>query len=74
MSTKNQREQLMHTAIGQIAMIVAVLVGTWLYTIPLYNTLSASVTSTNEIIEKFTQTSQNGIPYKDLDAILRKNK
>ncbi len=74
MSTKNQREQLMHTAIGQVAMIVAVLLGTWLYTIPLYSKLSASITSTNEIIEKFSQTSQNGIPYKALDALLRANK
>jgi hypothetical protein len=74
MSTKNQREQLMHTAIGQVAIIVVVLAGTWMYTIPLYTSLSASVTLTNEAIEKFTQTSQNGIPYKEIDVLLKKNK
>lgn len=74
MSSKNQREQLMHTAIGQIAIIALVLIGTWMYTIPLYTTLSASVTSTNAAIEKFKETSQNGIPYKSLDPLLKKNK
>ncbi len=72
MSTKNQREQLMHTIIGQIALIVAIVIGIWFYTIPLYTTLSASIASTNARIEAFTQTSQNGIPYKELDALLSK--
>lgn len=74
MSTKNQREQLMHTAVGQIAIIVLVLAGTWLYTLPLYSKLSASIVSTNEAIELFTETSKNGIPYKELNTLLGKNK
>jgi hypothetical protein len=74
MSTKNQREQLIHTAVGQIAIIILVLAGTWIYTLPLYSKLSTSIVSTNEAIELYTETSKNGIPYQKLNTLLGKNK
>ncbi len=70
MSTKNQREQLMHSVIGQITVIIFMLVVSWIYILPLYQTLSESVLATNLVIEEYTKTSISGIPYVELDKIL----
>ncbi|MBC7504047.1 hypothetical protein H7169_03675 [Candidatus Gracilibacteria bacterium] len=74
MSIKNQREQLLHAIIGQFTIIVFVLVVAWIYIVPQYDTLSASILSTNIVIEKYTQTSSNGIAYSELDSVLRGSK
>lgn len=74
MSSKNQREQLMHTAVGQFALIVWVIIGTMLYTMPLYNQLSANVVATNEVIEDYKKLANNGIDYKQLEWLLGKTK
>ncbi len=74
MATKNQREQLFHTIIWQITTIVFVLVVWWVYIVPQYEILSASISSTNTVIEKYTQTSSKGIPYSELDTVLKWSK
>ena len=70
MAIKNQREQLMQSMIGQITTITMVGVMVWLYVIPDYDTLSASIENTNSIVEKFKKTTQDGIPYPELSTIL----
>jgi hypothetical protein len=74
MALKNQREQLMHTMIGQITIMAMVAIVIWIYVIPDYISLSASVVETNTIIEKFKQTTDNGIPYPELSTILQATK
>lgn len=74
MSTKNQREQLMHTAIGQFTLIVGVVIGSWLYTMPLYSELSTSVTETNQVIVDYKNLANNGIEYKLIEGLLRSSK
>ena len=74
MSTKNQREQLVHAAIGQCAIIGWVIIASWLYTIPLYSQLSASIIKANETVSSYNDILQNGIAYKNLEAALRASK
>lgn len=74
MSTKNQREQLTHTAVWQITVIVLVLIVSWIYVIPRYQTLSETIAATNDIIEKFTSTTNDGIPYTELSILLKNSK
>jgi hypothetical protein len=70
MSTKNQREQLIYSAIGNIATIVLVFVLLWIYILPRYEALSLSVDETNENIKKYSATANNGLTYAELDKIL----
>ncbi len=74
MSTKNQREQLVHAAIGQCAIIGWVIIASWLYTIPHFNQLSASVLKANETIIGYNEVLTNGIAYKNLEALLKTSK
>ncbi len=46
----------------------------WMYVIPNYTVLSKSVVDTNNTIEKFKQTSNDGIPYPELSSILSATK
>lgn len=71
MSIKNQREQLMRTAIGQVTTIIFILIGTWLYSIPLYKTLSASIVSSNAAIKQYSETVNDGITYENLNTLLK---
>lgn len=59
MSTRNQREQLIHSATGQISIIIGVLICSWLYTIPLYKSLSEGVVNTNAAIDTYLTTSKD---------------
>ncbi len=70
MSTKNQREQLMHSVIGQITVIIFTLVVIWIYVVPPYQTLSESVLATNSVIEKYNESNLNGISYAELEKML----
>lgn len=74
MSTRNQREQLIHSATGQISIIIGVLICSWLYTIPHYKSISEGVTNTNLAIDKFESTSKDWIPYNNLIWKLKENK
>ena len=74
MSIKNQREQLMHGIIGQLAIIAMIGVISWIYVIPEYQAFSESVVATNKIIEKYNQTAKDGIPYTELSSILGQTK
>ena len=74
MALKNQREQLMHTMMGQITIIAMVGIVIWMYVIPNYTILTKSVVDTNTTIAKFKQTSNDGIPYPELSTILSTTK
>ena len=71
MSVKNQREQLMHTAVGQVTTIIFVALWTWFYSIPLYSSLSASVLSTNVAIENYKNTVNDGISFSNITTLLK---
>ncbi|MBX9809354.1 hypothetical protein K2X92_03135 [Candidatus Gracilibacteria bacterium] len=73
MSTKNQREQLMHSATGQVAIIVLVLVLSWIYTIPLHSKLSATIDATNTNILAYKATAKDGIAYSAIDGLFKKS-
>ena len=73
MYTRNQREQLIHSAVWQISIIVGVLIASWLYTVPRYTAISAWVTDTNLAIDKFLSTSKDWIPYDTLIWKLKEN-
>jgi hypothetical protein len=74
MALKNQREQLMHTVIGQVVIMAMVIIISWMYVIPEYNLLATSITSTNSTITKFNSTTSDGIPYPELSTILSATK
>lgn len=73
MSTRNQREQLIHSATWQISIIVGVFIATWLYTVPLYTNISEWVTDTNIAIDKYLSTSKDWISYDTLIQKLKEN-
>ena len=74
MALKNQREQLMHTVIGQVVIMAMVGIVTWMYVIPEYNVLATSIVDSNTIIAKFNAVSKDGIPYPELSTILSATK
>lgn len=74
MSNKNQREQLMYSAIGNIAMITCVLLCVWIYILPRYSVLSAMIDETNTTISRYIHTSTEGLSYAEVDTILRATK
>lgn len=74
MSTRNQREQLIHSATGQISIIIGVLICSWLYTIPLYKSLSEGVVNTNAAINTYLTTSKDWIKNAELVKKLKENK
>lgn len=74
MALKNQREQLMHTMMGQITIIAMVAIITWIYVIPEYTILAKSITDTNTAIDKFNITAKDGIAYPELSAMLQASK
>ena len=74
MALKNQREQLMHTVIGQVVIMAMVGIFTWMYVIPEYKVLATSIVDSNAIIAKFNAVSKDGIPYPELSTILSTTK
>jgi hypothetical protein len=74
MALKNQREQLMHTMIGQLTIIAMVGIITWIYILPDYTILAKSAIETSLAIETFNSTSKNGIAYPELSAMLQGTK
>lgn len=74
MALKNQREQLMHTMIGQITIMAMVIIITWIYVIPEYTTLAQSIVDTNAVVEKYNITAKDGIAYPELSSILQATK
>lgn len=70
MSTKNQREELVHSLMWQATMIIFILVVSWMYTLPKYTALSESVNKTNALIKEYKDTFKNWIPYTNLDGML----
>jgi hypothetical protein len=74
MAIKNQREQLIHTMIGQVVIMAMVTIIIWMYVLPKYNLLATSVTSTNSTITKFNSIINDGIPYPELSTILSTTK
>lgn len=74
MAIKNQREQLMHTMVGQITIMAMVIIITWIYVIPEYTTLAQSIVDTNAVVEKYNITAKDGISYPDLSSILQATK
>lgn len=70
MSTKNKREELVHWLLGQITVILFVIIGSWIYTIPKYIALSDSIDKTNDLIWEYQSINMEGIPYLKLDGIL----
>jgi hypothetical protein len=59
---------------GQLTIIAMVGIVIWMYAIPDYNILSASVLDTNTAIAKFNATTKDGIPYPELSTILSATK
>ncbi len=74
MSTKNQREQLIHTATGQIAIIAMILIASWYYTIPQYMTLSKIISEINATISGFSAIEKNWLSFERINELLRWNK
>jgi hypothetical protein len=74
MSNKNQREQLMYSAVGNIALIIFTLLCTWIYILPHYTVLSATIDETNTTIAQYVGTANDGLTYPEIDAILRASK
>lgn len=74
MSNKNQREQLMYSAIGNMAMIICILLCVWIYIFPRYFALSAMIDETNAMIAQYTHTASDGLSYAEIDAMLRSTK
>ncbi len=74
MSTKNQREQLIHTATGQIAIITAILVASWYYTIPQFVGLSNTISGINSTIDGYTVIYKNGLTFERINDLLKGDK
>lgn len=70
MSTKNKREELVHSLLWQSTVIIFVLIGSWMYTIPKYIALSESINKTNDLIWEYQSVNMEGIPYTKLDWLL----
>lgn len=70
MSTKNKREELVHSLLWQVTVIIFVIVLSWLYTIPKYIVLATSIDTTNDLISEYKSINSDGIPYTKLDGVL----
>ncbi|NRH20512.1 hypothetical protein HOO68_00500 [Candidatus Gracilibacteria bacterium] len=70
MSTKNQREELVHSLMGQATTIIFVIIISWFYILPKYVALTDSIDKTNTLIKEYQDTYKNGILYTKLDGML----
>lgn len=74
MPTKNQREQLIHTATGQITIIISILVASWYYTIPQFMELSKTISGINSTIDGYTDIYKNGLAFDKINDLLKGDK
>lgn len=70
MISNSQKEHLTYTAIGQVAVLFWIASLLYSYIIPWYKEITASLTTTNAIIEKYNKTESDGISYVDLWGFL----
>ncbi len=70
MISNSQKEHLTYTAIGQVAVLVALGVWAYSYIIPGLSKIDTAITTANASVEKYTNLEANGIPTTELDSML----
>lgn len=71
MATTNSKDQLLHTALGQIAICVGIALATWFYALPKYHELTDSVAAANSSIVGYTSMEQKGMTYEEIQSSLK---
>ncbi len=71
MISNSQKEHLTYTAIGQIAVLVAIGIWTYSYVIPGLSKIDTAITNVNASVGKYAKLETNGIELTDLENILK---